>query len=133
MSYNNCSCRPACGVVALIVSIFIGIIAAILRFTAIITVTPAFLWVVLGVAVVYQAILLVTSAITCKYRCICFVLPYLQVAILGAILTSILLLAIEFAATSAIGAIITGISIAFFALIFGATACLIKCLANCDE
>jgi hypothetical protein len=42
------------------------------------------------------------------------------------------LLAIDFVATSIVGAIITGGLLAFLSLILTATACLIKCLANCE-
>ena len=131
-----CSCKSNCSVIAIIASVIIGIIAAVLRATAVITVTPAFLWVVLGVAVVYLGVTLVTSAsfsgVNVK-NCICPVLSVLLTGILGAILTSVILLGIAFSATSVIGAIITGALIAFFSLIFTETACLIKCLARCEE
>ncbi len=133
MSNLDCSCKPACGTVSVIASIIIGIITAILSFTAVITLTPAFLWIVLGVAVVYQAVLLAVSAGTRRSGCICSILPFVQTGILGAILTSVILLGITFAATSVLGAIIAGAALAFLSLIFTATACLIKCLANCDD
>ena len=53
--------------------------------------------------------------------------------ILGAILTSLVLLGITFAATSVIGAIIAGLLIAFLALIFLAVSCLILCKAGCGD
>ena len=133
MSNNDCSCRPSCGTIAVIASIIIGVITAILRFTAVITLTPAFLWVVLGIAVAYQAVLVITTSASCKSGCICSILPFLQTGILGAILTSVILLAITFAATSVLGAIIAGVTLAFLSLIFTATACLIKCFAGYDD
>ena len=103
-----CTCKTDCAGLAIVASIIVGIITAFLQFSAIITVTPAFLWVVLGIAVVYLAILLAVSPIIRRNSCVCNNLSVILVGILGAILTSIILLAITFAATSVIGAIITG-------------------------
>ncbi len=131
-----CSCKSNCSVVAIVASIIIGVIAAILRTTAAITLTPAFLWVALGVAVLYLAITLITSKSfsgVAQKSCFCPVLTVLLTAILGTILTSLILLGITFVATSIIGTIITGAQIAFLFLIFAETACLIKCLAKCDN
>ena len=131
-----CTCKTNCSIFAIVGSIIVGIIAAILRTTAVITVTPAFLWVVLGVAVVYLAVVLAVSANlsgTNIKGCVCPILSVLLTGILGAILTSVILLAITFVATSVIGAIITGALIAFFSLIFTETTCLIKCLARCSD
>lgn len=136
MANLSCDCRRDCVGIAIITSIFIGIIAAFLRFMAVITVTAPFLWVVFGIAVLYLAITLIASATTRKNgfrNCFCPILSVLLTGILGAILISIILLAIEFAATSIIGAIITGLLITFFSLIITATACLVKCTAGCSE
>ena len=128
--------KYSCGVLAVLGSIIVGVIAAILRYTAVITVTPAFLWVVLGVAVVYLAIILLSSArfsnLAAK-SCICPVFSVLLTAILGAVLTSLILLGITFATTSIIGTIISGALIGFFSLIFAETVCLIKCLTKCGN
>ena len=54
--YNcSCSCRNSCGALAIIASIIIGVVATVLRITAVITVTPAFLWTTFGIAVGYLA------------------------------------------------------------------------------
>lgn len=131
-----CSCKSNCSAVAVIASIILGAIGAILSTTAVITLTPAFLWVVLGVAVVYLGLLLITSArfsnVSVK-SCICPVISVLLTAILGAILSSLILLGVTFAATSIIGTIISGVLIGFFSLIFAETVCLIKCLTRCDN
>ena len=58
-----CNCRNNCTSIAVVVSIIIGIITAFLRITGVITVTPAFLWVVFGIAVVYLAVVLATTAV----------------------------------------------------------------------
>lgn len=135
MSNSNCSCKIACPIIAVLASIIIGIITAFLTFSATITVTPAFLWVLFGVAIVYLAIVLLTASFRCAgvRRCICDILQVLLTGILGTVLTSVILLAITFAATSVIGAIITGALLFFFSLTITTTACLVKCIAGCDE
>lgn len=132
-----CNCRISCPLLSVVASIIIGIIAAFLRVTAVITVTPAFLWVVLGIAVVYLAVLLVITATLdgpdARIGCLCPVLSTLLAGILGAILLAVVLLGIEFVATSIIGAILTGGLIAFLSLLITSSACLIKCFARCDN
>ena len=132
--YNcSCSCSNGCVALSVIAGVIIGVIATVLRITATITVTPAFLWVLFGIAVVY---LLVTLAVSpylkavSPGRCLCAVLPLQLLGILGTILTSVILLGITFVATSITGAIITGLLLLFFTLIVTSTACLIKCIAN---
>ncbi len=125
-----CNCR--CSLLSIVASIIIGVITAFLQITAVITVTPAFLWVVLGIAVVYLAVLLASSSKTCGSRC-CGILSTLLTGILGAALVSVVLLGLTFAATSIIGAIITGLLLAFLSLILTSTVCLVKCLADCDN
>ena len=131
----NCTCKSTCGLLAVAASIIIGIVTAFLTITAAITVTPAFLWVALGIAVVYLGLTLFTSVFIRddEKRCACRIIPTLLAGILGTILVSIILLGITFAATSVIGAIITGLLLLFLTLIFTSTACLVKCLANCDN
>lgn len=133
----NCSCRISCPLLAIAASIIIGIITAFLRITAVITLTPAFLWVVLGIAVVYLAITLLSASIAqnsdTRLSCLCPILSTLLTGILGAILLAIVLLAIEFVATSIIGAILTGALLAFLSLLITSTACLVKCLVRCND
>lgn len=133
MANFSCGCKSDCAGIAIVASIIIGIITAFLRFTAVITVTPAFLWVTLGIAVVYLAILLAVSPTIRRSGCVCTNLPVLLTGILGTILTSVILLAITFVATSVIGAIITGALLLFFSLIITSVACLIKCIAGCAD
>lgn len=130
----NCNCRCNCIGASIVVSIIIGIIAAFLSFTAVITVTPAFLWVVLGVALVFLAILLITAARSSAegaHGCVCAIIPVVLVGVLGAVLTSLVLLGIAFAGASVIGAIITGLLLAFFSLIITSVACLVLCKFRC--
>ncbi len=127
---NTCKC--SCSLYAFVASLVIGIIVAVLRYTAIIAVTPAFLWVALGIAVVYLAILFIVFATSegVLKRCATSALTVLLYAILAAILSSVILLGVGFATTSVLGAILTGVLLTSSALIFSETACLIKYAAN---
>ncbi len=130
-----CNCKNNCTSIAVVASIIIGIITAFLRITGVITAAPAFLWVVFGIAVVYLAVVLATTAVAeCEGigKCVCPTLSVLLIGILGTILLSVVLLAIPFVATSIVGAIVTGLLLLFFSLTVGATACLAKCLAKCN-
>ena len=133
----DCNCRISCPLLAIAASIIIGVITAFLTITAVITLTPAFLWVVLGIAVVYLAVTLISAAIAqdreTRLGCLCPIISTLLTGILGAILLAIVLLGIEFAATSIIGAIIAGGLLAFLSLLITSTACLIKCLLRCND
>ena len=133
MSLFCCDCRSNCTGIAVIASVIIGIITAFLQITAVITVTTVFLWVVLGIAVVYLALGLLTSSIPGKRKkCVCERLRAQLTGILGTVLTSIILLGVAFAATSVLGAIIAGLLMFFFSLMITSTACLVKCKENCD-
>ncbi len=136
MNNYNCGCTNGCAVLSVIAAVIIGVITTVLRITATITVTPAFLWVLFGIAIVYLIATLAVSpylkAVT-HGRCLCSVLPLQLLGILGTILTSVILLGITFVATSIPGAIITGLLLLFFTLIVTSTACLIKCITNCDS
>lgn len=138
MSTNDCSCRNNCTTLALIVSIVVGIITAFLRITAAITITPAFLWVVFGIAVVYLAVLLITVAsVTCCENkspcCIRTIISVLLGAIIATILFAVVLLAIEFPATSVLGAVLAGLLLLSFFLTLTETACLIRCIVTGKE
>lgn len=130
MTNINCGCRAGCTALAVAASIIIGIVTAFLTITAAITVTPAFVWVTLGIAVVYL-LGLVTAPQRSVHECGCPILSALITGILGTALTSVILLAITFAATSVIGAIITGALLFFLSLILTSAACYVKCKAGC--
>ena len=137
---TNCNCRTRfdCTTLAIMASLVIGIATAILRFTAIITVPAVFLWVTFGIAVAYLAVVLVSATAVSRARvndCVCNTVPLLLLGILVTILTSVILLAVEFAATSVLGAIITGALLTAFSLIFTTAACFVRCVTNvcCDE
>lgn len=136
MSGSCRSCSFGCTVFAAVASLIIGIITAFLRITAAITVTPAFLWVLLGISVVYLAVTLVSAALFRRGGCcdsLCSIVNALLAGIIGTVLLSIVLLAVEFAATSIIGAVLTGALLFFFFLTVTSTACLVRCFFNCDD
>ena len=129
-----CCCRNSCAALAVFASLIVGIITAVLRFTAVITLTPAFLWVLFGIAVVYLTILLITSR-TRRHsdNYCCPDLSAILAGILGTILTSVILLGVTFVATSILGALITGALLFFFSLTVTSAACLTSCKAGCNN
>ena len=123
---NKCNCA----LLATVASIAVGIIAAVLLFTAVITVAPAFYWVALGIAVGFLAIALATSLTACECNAGCCrgsALGAFVLGALGTILASLILLGVGFAATSAIGAVVFGILLFFLSLLVTSTACVVKC------
>lgn len=127
----RCDGNRECVGWGVIASAIIGVITALLRITGIIATTPAFLWVVFGVAVGYLAVLLATYLLREQpVACSGSGLSALLTGILGSILLSVVLLAIPFAATSIVGAVLVGLLLLFFSLIFTASACLVKCRAS---
>ena len=131
MSQNNCECTLNCATKSVIASIIIGIVAGFLRFTATITVTPAFLWVLFGIGIGFLGIELLSSSLFCVERGCCRILDIFLIGIFGTVLTALILLGITFAATSIIGAIITGFLLFFFTLSVTTSGCLIRCRNNC--
>ncbi len=131
---TNCNCTNNCTALSVIAGVILGVVATILRITATITVTPAFLLVPFGIAVLYLLATLVASPYikrSSDEQCLCSSIRTLLLGILGTVLTSVILLAITFVATSIAGAIITGLLVFFFSLIITASACLILCIAGC--
>lgn len=134
MSIINCGKKRDCIGIALIASLIIGIVAAFLQITAVITLTPVFSIVALGIAIVYLAVTLIATSLSqgiaeCNG---CFAsLSAVLIGILGTILFAVILLTITFAATSVIGAIVVGAL--FFSLMITTTACLAKCFASCGN
>ena len=133
---SDFNCRGFnCNLFAVVASIIIGVVAAFLTITATIEITAISLYVVFGIAVAYLALAFYTFIKNreIRSRCLCNGINILLAGILGSILTAIILLAIPFAATSVIGAIITGLLLFFFSLIFTITACIIRCVTNCER
>ena len=136
MSIVNCGKRRECSGIALIASLIIGIIAAFLQITTVITLTPLFSIVAFGIAIVYLAVTLLATSLSrgiAECNGCCTSLNAVLIGILGTILFSVILLAVTFAATSVIGAIVVGALFFFFSLLITTTACLAKCLASCGN
>lgn len=128
-------CNLRCFLAAIIVALLVGVVSAVLSFTAVITVTPAFLWVLFGIAVVLLAVLFITAAFADSGRlraCLCADTGYLLTGILGTILTSVILLGVPFAATSVLGTVVVGALLFFFTFTVATLACTVKCLTDCD-
>ena len=136
MTFFNCENRQDCTGIGFIVSLIIGVIAAFLQITAVITLTPIFSIVALGIAVVYLAVILLATALaqrTTSCNSCCRPLSALLLGIIGTILVAIVLLLVSFAATSVIGAIFVGALFFFFSLTVISTACLARCFLNCRD
>ncbi len=135
MALFNCDCRCNCTLWAVLSSLLIGIITAFLFITGVITVGNAFLWVILGIAVVYLAVLLVATALNGdkdNCGCICTVINSILAGILGSALFSVILLAVGIVAASVVSAILVGLLLFFLSLTLASSACLVKCIADCD-
>ena len=134
MSLSNCQCRCNCTTLAVIASVIIGVAVALLTLTSGIAVSTPLLWAFFGIAVAFLAVLLgVFNRLRGEntYDCVCSTLVFVIAGILGTILFSLILITVDIAAASILGAIITGLLFLFFALIITTTACLVKCLARC--
>ena len=132
MSNQNCCCRFNCTFWAIVLSIAIGVVTAFLTIMGMITLTSAFLWATLGIAVVYLAVALATVNFREGAARCCSALAAILIGALGTALFSIVLLAISFPATSVLGAILAGAVLFFLFLTLTATACFIRCQALCD-
>ncbi len=136
MTIFNCECKRDCLLFSAIASIIIGIIVAFLRITGVITVTPILLVIAFGIAVLFLLATLIAAALwgqrICS-SCVSTTTSAVMVGVLGTLLLSVVLLLVPFAATSIIGAIITGALAAFLTYIFTSTACTVKCFTKCGE
>ena len=137
MGFFNCNCRIGCTVSGLIVSLIAGIVTLVLNITGTITVLPLFLWIGFGIAVGLLIITFGVAAFTDEERkergCICRALSSLQFGALGAILSALVLLAVDFGGISIIGAILYGVFFFFFVLLITSVICLARCYASCNE
>lgn len=134
MTNCNYKTKMDCGLLSIAAGVLVGIVVAILSFTAIITVSTAFFWVALGVAAVYLAVLLIASSRVRPVRdcCVCNAVSKIITGVVLTILAGIILLAVTLAATSVIRAILIGILAGGLTLIIASVICLIKCLTDCD-
>ncbi len=135
MRQSNCNSRVDCAFLALAAAVIVGIVAAIAQFTAIVTFTAAFYIVAFGVAVLFLAVLLALIPVLHRAECRgCenFNIKLTTIGILGVIVTSVILIAVGFAATSVLGAIFVGLLAAFFTLIVTSVVCAVNCASICD-
>lgn len=135
MALFGCNCRRDCTLLAVVAGLILGVVGAFLQITGAIEVTPAFLWVAFGIGVVYLGVLLVSTALARRTEncCRCRSLEAVLTGILGTILFAVVLLAVGITATSVVSAILVGLLVASLTLTFAGTACLVKCLADCDD
>lgn len=134
MALITCNSKCSCTVAALIVSAIIGVLTAFFQITGMITLSPVFLWVAFGIAVVYLGILVVASGSMDREErlgCRCSVLNTLLAAILGTILLSLVLLAVGIVATSVVSAILVGLLLFFQSLTFAGSACFVRWRSDC--
>lgn len=116
-----------CLIIAIASSIVVGIVAGILAATGIIAVTPAFLWVVFGIAIGFLAIAFIVSSLRR------FDTPHSARSIIGlflagvftTVVTSLVLLGVTFPATSALFAVLVGLLLFGFFLIITAVGCIV--------
>ena len=66
-------------------------------------------------------------------RCVCGAVRTVLTGILGTVLFSSVLLVVDVAATSVIGAILVGLLVLFFTLLLTGTACLVQCISGCER
>ena len=83
----------------------------------------------------WHSIVLALSVLTgiCFFMACCCHLRISSIQSSATVLTALVLLAIDFAATSIIGAIISGALLGFFALVITAAACFTKCVSGCGD
>lgn len=139
---SNCQCVRKCNCTlwSVIAAVAVGVLAAFLQITGMITVTTAFLWVLLGIAVGYLAVLVVSTALSrwengceCGNRCLCTLLNALLAGILGTVLFSVVLLAIGVTAGSVLSAILVGLLLLSFSLTVAGSACFVRCKVGCGN
>lgn len=131
---TNCSCRFSCTGVAAVISAIVGVVTALLTVTGTITIAPLFFTVAAATAA-GALVLLFLAAVFGRFGCSCCLqnsIVAVLIGALGVLATTAVLTSVVFAATSILGAVITGLLLAFLSLIFVSYACLIRCLTDCD-
>lgn len=136
MTISNCETKINCTGIAIITSLILGIIAAFLQITAVIAIPVVLLQSIIIIALAFLLTTLIAVSLTqattsCHTQC--SILSVLSLGILGSILFAIILLIIDVAAASVIGAILVGLLVFSFSLLLFTTVCLIKCIARCNN
>ncbi len=136
MNLLGCNFRCNCTVVSVVAALLVGVVTAFLQITAVITLTPVFLWVAFGIAALYLLVLAAASTQggrTERCGCLCVILNTLLTGILFTILFALILLAVGIVATSVVSAILVGLLLFSFTLTLTSTACLVRCLSDCGN
>ena len=135
MSIFGCNCRNRCLLLAVAAAVIIGVVTAFLQITGTITVTPVFLIVAFGIAIAALGVLILGTALARRNAgaCLCAALQTVLAGILGTVLFSAVLLAVGIVATGVISAILVGLTAGFFTLTVAGSACLVRCLADCED
>ncbi len=136
MNACNNTCRCPCILAAGIVSLILGILAAFLQITGMIAIGTPLLWALLGIAVAYLGLLVLAAAPerdSGGCDCLCPVLRALLTGILGTVLFAVILLVVDIAAASVLGALLTGLLVLSFALMLTASACFVRSLFGCGD
>lgn len=127
-----CEDRCSCTILAVIISAVVGIVLAFAQMSSGITLSTIYLAVILGIAVIYLAVTLLSVA-TARYQfrslCSRSALDALIIGIIGTIIMAIVSILVGIAAT-VIGAVIVGLLGGFLALMLSATVCVIKFLSS---
>ncbi len=121
---------------ALILSAAAGVLTTFLLITGIITLSPVFLWVAFGFAAAHLLILTGAEIISAgrRYVSTCCAARYaLFAGILGTILLSLVLLALETTAGGLVSSLLAGGILFFFTLSLTGTVCYVQCLTGCTE
>lgn len=135
MRQSNCNSHVDCSLLSVAAAVVVGLVAAIAQFTAIITLTTVFYIVAFGIAVLFLAVLLALVPVLYRVACGSCCASNIKVVttgILGAIFTSVILIAVGFTATSVLGAVFVGLLAAFLTLAVTGVVCAINCASICD-
>lgn len=127
--------KCVCTVCSILSGILLGLVAALLGICHCVCFKPIFFWTLLGISVVYLAVLMMASALSKHNRpckCKCRILNTLLAGVLGTVLFSVLLLGVGSCIPYGLSAVLVGVLIAFFSLTVINTACLVKILAMCE-
>lgn len=130
----NCSGRPSCTGAAVIAAAIVGVLTAFLQISGVVAIGAALIGVFFAIAVAYLAVLTVAAALARRAGAgCCRSLNAVLAGILGTIGFALVLLVVDIAAASVIGAILTGALLFFFTLLLAATACYARCLCESAE
>ena len=124
----NCSCRPSCSGIAVIIAAVLGVLAAFVLLGGVIAITTAQTVAAFSIAVGYLAVVTVAAAVARRHGC-CASLRAVLTGALGTIVTAAVLVVAGIAG-GVLGSILGGLLVFFFALTLLTTACYASCLCE---